>query len=255
MVDSKLSTSSDQHEGQSRPDSENLVVLISGVFHAAFDELLPTFQGDTGTTVDSYLSPSMGQSPDSVSSRLERGEPADVVIMAEKGLDHAVSAGLVDGGTRVRLAGAPVGIAVKAGAAKPDISTADKLKDVLLKADSVAYSISASGQYVSGELFDNLGIGEEMKAKAHRVEGTTPVAQTIADGTYEIGFQSLSELGAVPGVDLVGALPDPVGLATSVAGAVTAHSRRPADAAALLRFLSRADFIPVLRKNGLTPPD
>lgn len=234
-------------------EPKHLVVLISGVFHSAYDELLPSFKTDSGVTVDSRLSPSMGNSPDSVSSRLERGEPADVLIMAEQGLDRIVSQGLARDDTRVALATAPVGIAVKAGSPKPDISTAEKLTQVLLAAKSVAYSISASGKYVSGDLFKKLGIEDQMRAKAHEVEGTTPVAQTVADGTYEIGFQSLSELGAVDGVDLVGALPSPVGLATTVSGAVATNSCSPHEAADLLRFLSRSEFTPILKRHGLDP--
>ena len=251
-----MTTQSEQTDERERANTQSadLVVLVSGVFHAAYDELLPVYEQETGLAVESYLSPSMGKSPDSVSSRLERGQPADVLIMAEPGLDHVFSEGLALGNTKVSLARAPVGIAVKQGSAKPDISTEDKLKDALLTAKSVAYSISASGQWVSGQLFDTLGIREPMKDRAHQVPGTTPVAQTIADGTYEIGFQSLSELGAVEGVTLVGALPSPVEHSTSVAGAVAAHSRRPDEAAALLRFLSRSDFAPILARHGLVAP-
>ncbi len=235
-------------------EAKHLIVLVSGVFHSAYNELLPAFKRESGVTIDSYLSPSMGESPDSVFSRLERGEPADVLIMAEKGLDHVVSKGWANDETRVRLAVAPVGIAVKAGSTKPDISTAEKLTQVLLAAKSVAYSISASGQYVSGELFRKLGIEDQMRDKAHEVQGTTPVAQTVADGTYEIGFQSLSELAAVDGIEIVGALPDPVGISTAVAAAVASNSRSPHEAAALLRFLSRSEFMPLLKKHGLGPP-
>lgn len=252
-MDTNSEAEPERQEG-SVSEAKHLVVLISGVFHAAYNELLPSFEKTSGTTVESYLSPSMGKSPDAVSSRLERGEPADVLIMAEPGLDHVISEGLADEVTRVRIARAPVGIAVRADSPKPDISTPDKLRESLLDADSVAYSISASGQYVSGELFKKLGIEDQMEGKAHEVAGTTPVAQKVADGTYALGFQSLSELGAVEGVELVGALPDPVGHSTSVAGAVASTSRNPHEANALLRFLSRPDFTSMLHKHGLDSP-
>ena len=240
--------------GDPQLGSQNLIVLISGVFHSVYTELLPVFEKQSGISVESYLSPSMGHSPDSVCSRLDRGEPADVLIMAGEGLDDIIQRGIAVRDTRIELALSPVGIAVKKGSPKPDISTPEKLKQMLLTAKSVAYSISASGQYVSGELFKTLGIAEEMKGKTHEVQGTTPVAKTIADGTYQIGFQAVSELGAVAGVEIVGALPDAVALVNPVGAAIAAKSRNPHEGATLLRFLSRSAVGSTLKKHGLEPP-
>ena len=241
----------DRTQQELRREPQHLVVFVSGVFHSAYDELLPAFEEQSSVKVDSYLSPSMGKSSDSVTSRLERGEPADVLIMAAAGLEHVISLGLAIPDTIVALASAPIGIAVKAGTAKPDISTTETLITALLAADTVAYSISASGKYVSEELFKKLGIESQMSNKAHQVEGTTPVAEMVANGTYELGFQSLSELGAVEGVELVGALPEPVARSTQVAGAVAVHSQRPRNAEALLRFLSGPEHEPSLKRHGL----
>lgn len=153
---------------------KRLVVLVSGVFHAAYDDVLGDFEKQNGIEVRSELSPSMGDSDKSVESRLSRGEDADVLIMAGHGMDEIGSRGMILDGSRVELARAPAGLAMKKGAPKPDISTPDKLRDVLLSASSIGYSISASGQYVSGELFDKLGIKDRMGAKAHQVKGVTP---------------------------------------------------------------------------------
>ena len=196
----------------------------------------------------------MGPSRDSVPSRLERSESADVLIIAEDAFDHIIAEGWANKDTRVELGIAPVGIAIKAGSRKPDISSVENLRTALLAATSVAYSMSASGKYVSGKLFEKIGIEDQMKGKAHEVEGTTPVAQTIADGRYELGFQSLSELGAVNGVDIIGALPAPLGHSTSIVGAVVSNSRDPHDAMALLRFLSRSEHVAVLKRHGIDPP-
>ncbi len=196
---------------ESKPNQKEagrLVVLISGVFHAAYLHVLPTFEGETGLSVQSELSPSLGDSPQSVKSRLQRGEEADVLIMAGRGLDDAVDKKMVLDGTRVELARAPAGMAMKNGATKPDISTVDSLRATLLSASSVGYSISASGQYVSHELFKKLGIEEQMKKKAHEVEGVTPVSETVARGKNQYGFQAVSEILPIEGVELIGKLPD-----------------------------------------------
>ena len=202
-------------------------------------------------TVNSELSPSLGDSPKSVESRLARGEDADVLIMAGRGLDDAVSKKMVLDGTRVELARAPAGMAMKKGAAKPDISTVDGLRATLLSASSVGYSISASGQYVSHELFQKLGIAEQMKGKAHEVEGVTPVSETVAKGVNQYGFQAVSEILPIEGVELIGKLPDPVEFVTPVSAAVALNSKNPEGARALLRFLTRPEMNSILEKHGL----
>ena len=237
---------SDSHD-----DTRQLVVLVSGVFHATYTDVLPAFERETGLEVRSELSPSLGDSPQSVASRLARGEDADVLIMAGRGLDEVVAKQLVVDGTRVELARAPAGLAMKQGATKPDISTPDRLRDTLLAASSVGYSISASGQYVSHELFKKLGIEAQMKDRAHEVEGVTPVGETIAKGENQYGFQVVSEILPIEGVELVGKLPDAVEFVTPVSAAVALHSKNPDGARSLLRYLTRREMWPVLEQHGL----
>ena len=234
-----------------KDDTAQLVVLISGVFHATYTHVLPAFERETGLQVKSELSPSLGDSPQSVASRLARGEDADVLIMAGRGLDEVVAKGMVIDGTRVELARAPAGLAMKKGASKPDISTPDRLRETLLSASSVGYSISASGQYVSHELFKKLGIEEQMKGKAHEVKGVTPVSETVAKGENQYGFQAVSEILPIEGVELIGKLPDAVEFVTPVSAAVALKSRNPEGARALLRFLTRPEMGPILEQHGL----
>lgn len=237
-----------------KPDADQtdvLVVLVSGVFHAAYLDQLPAFERDHGVRVKSELSPSLGDSPKSVTSRLARNEEADVLIMAGRGLDEVVARGLVLEGTRVELARAPVGLSMKKGASKPDITTPDKLRDTLLAASSVGYSISASGQYVSQQLFKKLGIETQMKAKAHEVQGVTPVGETVAKGENQYGFQAVSEILPIDGVELIGKLPDAVEFVTPVSAAVARNSRNPAVARALLRYLTRPEMASILAQHGL----
>ena len=234
-----------------KKEAGELVVLISGVFHAAYLHVLPAFECETGLSVRSELSPSLGDSPKSVESRLERGEEADVLIMAGRGLDDAVGKKMILDGARVELARAPAGMAMKKGAIKPDISTVDSLRATLLSASSVGYSISASGQYVSHELFKKLGIEEQMKGKAHEVEGVTPVSETVAKGENEYGFQAVSEILPINGVELIGKLPEAVEFVTPVSAAVARKSKNPDGARALLRFLTRPEMQPILETYGL----
>ncbi|TPG16747.1 ABC transporter substrate-binding protein [Sphingomonas koreensis] len=239
--------------GKNTP-SRQLIVLISGVFHAAYDAVLPEFKLRSGLTIESKLSPSLGDNPDSVESRLSRGDDADVVIMAGRGMDIVVAKGLVMAEARVELGRAPAGLAMRKGASKPDISTADALRTTLLSASSIGYSISASGQYVSGELFAKLGIADQMKGKAHEVKDLIPVAETVARGENQYGFQAVSEILPVDGVELVGKLPDEVEFVTTVSAAIAAGSKNPDGALALLRFLTRPEMLPVLDQHGLDAP-
>src|SRR5262249_48505488 len=149
----------------------------------------------------------MGTSVNAIPVRLERGEPADVLIMVGYALKELADKGKVIPDSRVDLVKSPIGVAVRAGAPKPDISTADALKRALLAAKTVAYSDSASGVYVPTEMFQKLGIAAEMKDKARKIPAT-PVGEIVAHGQAEIGFQQISELKPVEGIDIVGALPD-----------------------------------------------
>ena len=148
----------------------------------------------------------MGTTVNAIPVRLERGEPADVLIMVGYALGDLAKQGKVVADSSVDLVKSPIGMAVKSGAPKPDISSVDALKRTLLAAKSVAYSDSASGVYISTEMFQKLGIANEMKDKARAIPAT-PVGESVARGDVEIGFQQISELKPVAGIDIVGQLP------------------------------------------------
>src|SRR4051812_42661059 len=137
-------------------------VMISGGLSTAYKELVPEFERATGNTVLTAYGPSMGTTVNAIPNRLERGEPADVLIMVGYALDDLVKQGKVIADSRVDLAKSPIGVAVKSGTPKPDISSADAVKRALLAAKSIAYSDSASGVYVSTEMFQRLGIADAM---------------------------------------------------------------------------------------------
>src|ERR1700682_982960 len=168
-------------------------VMISGGLTAAYKALIPEYERATGNTVVTAYGPSMGTTQNAIPVRLERGEPVDVLILVGYALDDLIKRGKAIADSRTDLVRSPIGIAVRAGAPKPDISSVDALKRTLLSAKSVAYSDSASGVYVSTELFSRLGIAEEMNGKAKMIPAT-PVGEIVAQGDAEIGFQQISEL-------------------------------------------------------------
>jgi molybdate transport system substrate-binding protein len=227
-------------------------VMISGGLTAAYKALVPEFEKATGNTVVTAYGPSMGTTTNAIPVRLERGEPVDVLILVGYALDDLIKKGKATADSRVELVRSPIGIAVKAGAPKPDISSVDALTRSLKAAKTVAYSDSASGVYVSTELFARLGIADEMKGKARMIPAT-PVGEIVAHGDAEIGFQQISELKPVEGIDIVGPLPAEVQKITVFSAGISSTSKEPDAATALIKFLSSAQAAPVLVKSGLDP--
>jgi molybdate transport system substrate-binding protein len=227
-------------------------VMISGGLTAAYKALIPEYERATGNTVVTAYGPSMGTTQNAIPVRLERGEPVDVLILVGYALDDLIKKGKAVADSRTDLVRSPIGIAVKAGAPKPDISSVDALTHALKAAKSVAYSDSASGVYVSTELFSRLGIAEEMKGKAKMIPAT-PVGEIVAHGDAEIGFQQISELKPVEGIDIVGQLPAEVQKITVFSAGVSTTSKEPDAAKSLIKFLTSPQAAPVLIKSGLEP--
>jgi molybdate transport system substrate-binding protein len=226
--------------------AEQLKVMTSGGFTAAYKLLGPQYAAQSGDTLDTILGPSMGKAPEAIPNRLARGEHADVVIMVGYALDELIKQGKVDKASRVELADSRIGLVVKEGAAKPAIGTDAELKAVLSAAKSVAYSDSASGVYVQKELFQKLG----MPAKGSMIE-RIPVASVVAKGDYEVGLQQVAELLPVPGVTYVGKIPEDVQSVTRFAAGIPVNAEHPAEAKALLQFLAAPEAQPVVQSTGL----
>jgi len=227
-----------------------LHVMSSGGFTAAYKLLGPQFASRTGNTLDTALGPSMGKSPEAIPNRLARGEPADAVIMVGYALDDLIKQGKVIPGSRVELADSRIGMVVREGAAKPDISSTEGLKQALLHAKSIAYSDSASGVYIERELFRKLGIEDQVKAKAKMVP-RIPVASVVANGDYEIGFQQVSELLPVHGATFVGKIPESLQSVTRFAAGIPVGAQHPTEAKALLDYLASPDVRPEVNSTGL----
>ena len=227
-------------------------VVTSGGFTAAYLELAPEYERATHNKLVTEFGPSMGTTHNAIPLRLERGEVIDVVIMAAEALDELIKQSKVRADSRVDLVQSSIGMAVKAGAPKPDISSVDALKRTLLAAKSTAYSDSASGVYLSTELFPKLGIADQIKGKTRKIEAD-PVGGVVANGEVEIGFQQISELRRVKGIDIVGPLPAGAQRITVFAAGIPAASVQPEAAKALIRWLASPAAYRAIEKSGLKP--
>ena len=231
-------------------------VMISAGFFNVYRELGPAFEKSTGHKLLTTRGPSVGDSPEAIPARLARGEAADVVIMDGVGVDLLDQRDLSRPGSRMPLAESFIGMVVRAGQPKPDISTMDALRKTLLAAKSVACSDISSGTYLATVGFKKLGIADELAGKTRRVRGPPsgePVAAVVARGEAELGFQQVAELIHVPGIDFVGTVPPELQPPTLFVGALPKNSEHPEAAIALLQFLSSAEAAAVITKAGLKP--
>jgi molybdate transport system substrate-binding protein len=232
--------------------ADEIRVMTSGAFTAAYLELVPVFEKQTGHRIISSFGASLGNAPDSIPMRLQRGEPVDLVILADSALEDLIAQGKVRRSSRVDLVRSSIGLAVRAGAPKPDISTVAALTRTLLDAKSIAYSASASGVYVSTELYKRLGIADRVAAKSRRIESER-VGAVVARGDAEIGFQQVSELLPIEGITYLGPLPEEVQRVTVFSAGIAANAKSPDAARALVAFLQSAAAAPVISKTGLEP--
>jgi molybdate transport system substrate-binding protein len=226
-------------------------VATSGTFTAAYLALVPQLERIANDKVVTAAT-SIGAGADSIPSRLVRGERIDVVIVSDAVLLQLIDDGLVAADSRVELARSGIGIAVRAGAPKPDVSTVAELRETLLRARSIAYSGSVSGTYVSTQLFARLGIADEVSAKSRKID-TERVGAVVARGDAEIGFQQISELLPIAGIDVVGPLPAEVQYVSVFSAGVIKTSPHAEVARAMIRFLASPDAAPVVERTGLEP--
>ncbi len=233
--------------------ARDIKVMTSGAFTAPFLELVPEFERATNNKVATAFGASMGGAPDSIPSRLQRGEPVDVVILAAAALDDLIKQGKVVAGSRADLVRSSIGMAVKAGAPKPDISSVAALTRTLLDAKSIAYSDSASGVYLSTVLFPRLGIADRVGPKSRKVAGNERVGALVARGDAEIGFQQISELLPVPGIMYVGPLPPGAQQVTVFSAGIAVGAKEPEAARALIKFLASEAATSTIIRTGLEP--
>lgn len=232
--------------------ADEIRVISSGGFTAAYKQLVPLYEQTSGHKVISSYGASIGNAPDSIPSRLARGEKFDILILSDAGLEALIRQGHVAPGSRVDLGRSIIGLSVRKGTPKPDISTVDALRQTLLNAKSIAYSASASGTYLSTELFPRLGVAEQLKDKAKKIYSER-VGAVVARGDAELGFQQVSELLPFTELDYVGPLPDAVQQTIFFSAGIGTEAKVPEAARHLVRYLASPAAAAIVRSTGLEP--
>ncbi len=230
----------------------DLTVLSSGGLYVALEALGPRFEKDTGNKMKLEMASSMGGGATSIPLRLARNEPADALFMVTYALEELIDKGLVIKESRLDLADSLIGLAVREGAPKPDISTLDAFKKTLLAAKSIAYSGSASGVYIETEMYKLLGLEDALKPKSQKIISIR-VGDIVAKGEAEIGFQQVSELVPIKGITYVGVIPKEVQKVTRYSAGVPTASKEAAAARQLIDYLAGPIGRPVVIAAGLEP--
>lgn len=225
-----------------------LHVIISGGFSAAYQRMLPEFEKSTGLTVTTARGASQGSGPNTIAAQLRRGVTADVVIMSREGLDDLIAESKIVAGTEVDLAQTPLGLSVRAGASRPDISTVEAFKQTLLRAKSITFPASTTGIYMTARLFPELGIAADLAGKI-----TNTGVAAVAKGDAEIAIQPVSELLQAPGADFVGKIPSEIQFISVFSTAMVAGTKEPEASKRLIAFLRSESAAKAIRDSGMEP--
>jgi molybdate transport system substrate-binding protein len=184
--------------------------------------------------------------------RVDDGEAFDFVVLAADAIEQLAAGGHVDAGSRTDLARSAVAIAVAAGATRPDVSSESALRDAVLRARSIGYSTGPSGAHLV-RLLERWGIADAIAPRIVQATPGLPVGMLVARGEVELGFQQLSELMHLPGIDVIGLLPAEIQAATVFSAAVCTAANCPAAAKALLSFLASPEADTTKRRHGMEP--
>ena len=224
-----------------------LKLIATNAVRSVLDELVPPFERESGHKVSiSYTTTAQ------TLERIKGGATADLVIATATGIDELTKLGKVAQGSRVDLASTMIGVAVRAGAPKPDIRSVDAFKRALLDAKAIAYTAAGLSGIYFDNLIERLGIANEIKAKA-RIKPGGLIAEVVVAGEADLAVQMISELLSVPGAELVGPLPDEINQVSIIAAGVFAGASQAEAAKSLTRYLTTPSAARVMRSKGLTP--
>jgi molybdate transport system substrate-binding protein len=224
-----------------------LKLLSSNGVKTVLEELVPQFEKTTGHKVVVQFAPAAD-----LKAQIDKGEAFDIAVLTTALIDELIKQGALAAATRANIAQSGAGVAIKKGAPKPDISTADAFKRALLNAKSIAYVGSGATGANIRKIFDRLGIAEEMKAKTRILSGIS-AADAVARSEAELGFTQISEILPVAGAELAGPLPPELQIYTGFPAAVGASAKAPQAAKALLDFLRTPAAAAVIKAKGMEP--
>jgi molybdate transport system substrate-binding protein len=231
--------------------SAQLKVITSGGFAGAYEQLLPEFERTSGIKVTTGSGSPQGSGPQTIGAQLARGVPADVVILSREGLNELIAANRIAVGTDIDLARARLGVAIRAGTPKPDVSTVEAVKQVLLKAKTIALDGSTSGIWLATDLFPRLGIAERINVKV--TPRSAAAMGLVAAGDADITVQPVSEILHAPGVDFAGTIPPEIQLVQVFSAAVVAGSSEIEPSKRLIEFLASTSASERIRNSGMEP--
>jgi len=237
--------------GPAAASAQQLNVLISGGFSGAYEQLLPEFERTTGIKVMTGSGASQGTGPQTIAAQLARGVPANVVILSREGLSELIAAKKIVAGTDVDLARVPLGVAVRAGSPKPDVSTVEAFKQTLLKAKTVAVPGSTSGIWLVKDLFPRLGLADKINTKV-AARGSEATAM-VAAGAADLVVMPVSEIVQAKGVDFAGNLAAEIQFVQTFSAAVVAGAGEIEGAKRLIEFLASAHASDAIKKSGMEP--
>jgi molybdate transport system substrate-binding protein len=232
--------------------TNDIRVMTSGAFTAAHLELIPELERLTGKKIVTVTT-SIGTGESSIPNRLKRGDAADIVIVADGVLRQFINDGLVFAEGYTHVACSTIGMAVREGAPKPDISSIDALRRTLLQAKSIAYSASVSGQYLTTEVYQRLGIADQVLGKSKLIGNGERAGAAVARGDAEIAFQQISELLPVPGIAHITPLPPELQKVSMFSAGVAASTQDAGAARVAIKFLASPQAHNAIRKSGLEP--
>jgi polar amino acid transport system substrate-binding protein len=228
-------------------------VMTSGALAAPFQDLVAVFEKATGHKLVTILGSSQGGAADSIPERLKRGETAHVVLLGRESLDNLVKQGAVTAGTERDIVSSRMAMSVRLGIPKPDISNVEAFKKAMLEANSIAYSASVSGTYLSTVAFKELGIADQVLPKAKRIMSER-VGAVLTRGEADVGFQQISELlPFAKTTQFVGPLPEGVQKVTLFSAGVTANTPDAALSKQMIDFMASKEAFAMIRKYALDP--
>ena len=222
-------------------------LMTTGAVEHILRDLAAPFERTTGHKVTMTV---LGTGP--AVARIKEGTFADMILLGPPALNELAAAGKVDASTIAPAFHSRIGLAVRSGAKKPDISTSAALKQTLLDAKSIAYSIGPSGEHFSKIVVAKLGIADQLKAKMSNVPGTPPGAR-VAKGEVEVGIHQPAELMPIQGIDIVGDLPAELNITIVYATALTPMAKQADAARQFVKFITEPSAASAVQKNGMVP--
>ena len=231
--------------GTTTAHASEIKVIASAAVKEVVLELIPAFEKSSGHKVTAIWT-----GTEAITKRISGGEVVDIVLIAAPNIEKLISEGRLVAGSRADVARSGIGVAVRAGLPKPDISSGEAVKKAVLAAKSVAYSSGPSGFYLA-DLFKKMGIADQIKDKVKQTPSGVQVGEVVARGEADLGFQQVSELLHLKGIDYLGPLPADIQHFTVFSAGLHTAATAPDAAKALIKFLTGPEAGPIVRKNGM----